>query len=121
MAIAHQGLTELRVVNSMHERKQVMSDLSGGFIALPGGFGTLEEFFEIATWSQLGLVKKPCGIMNIEGYYDGLLSLLDHAVRERFVHPGHRAMILEETEPERMIDAISQHLPPSINKLLEPD
>ncbi len=121
MAMAHRGLTELRVVRSMHERKQLMSDLSDGFLALPGGFGTLEELCEIATWSQLALHRKPCGILNIEGYYDGLLSLFNHAVRERFLHPAHRDMILEETDPDRILDAISSHSPPTVAKLLDRD
>ncbi len=119
MPIAHEKLTELRVANSMHEQKQAMSDLSDAFLALPGGFGTLDEFCEIVTWSQLGLHRKPCGVLNVEGYYDALLSLFDHAVRERFVHPGHRDMILRGTDPDLILDALLSHSPPTINKRLD--
>ena len=82
--VGHQGLTELRVVGSMHERKALMADLAEGFIALPGGYGTFEEFCEVVTWSQLGLHAKPCGVLNVEKYYDPLLALFDHAVKEGF-------------------------------------
>ena len=88
--VGHRGLTDLRVVNSMHERKALMSDLSDGFIALPGGFGTLEEFCEVVTWSQLGLQSKPCGLLNIENYYAPLLELFDRAVRQGFLSPLNR-------------------------------
>jgi len=87
---AHHGLTELRVVGSMHERKALMAELSDGFIAMPGGYGTFEEFCEILTWTQLGLQQKPCGLLNVEGFYDHLLNLFDHAVAEQFVKPDHR-------------------------------
>jgi uncharacterized protein (TIGR00730 family) len=119
--IAHEKLTQLHVANSMHEQKQLMSDLADAFLALPGGFGTFDELCEIATWSQLGLHRKPCGVLNVEGYYDALLSLFDHAVRERFLHPGHRDMILRETDPDRMLDALLSHSPPIINKRLDGD
>ena len=92
--VAHSGLTELRVTASMHERKATMAALAEGFIALPGGLGTLEEFAEIVTWAQLGLHAKPTGLLNLLGYYDGLLRFLDHATHERFVRPDHREMIL---------------------------
>ena len=92
--VAHSGLTELRVTGSMHERKATMAGLAEGFIALPGGLGTLEEFAEIVTWAQLGLHAKPTGLLNLLGYYDGLLRFLDHATHERFVRPDHREMIL---------------------------
>ena len=101
--VAHNGLTELKVVASMHERKQVMMDLSDGFIALPGGLGTQEELFEVLTWSQLGLHKKPCGLLNVEGYYDKLCSFLDHAVEEQFVKTYHREMLLVEDSPEKLL------------------
>lgn len=92
--IAHPGLTELHVVGSMHERKALMNELSDGFVALPGGLGTLEEFAEIVTWSQLGLHHKPTGLLNTAGYYDLLLAFLDHAVRERFLREDDRALVL---------------------------
>jgi uncharacterized protein (TIGR00730 family) len=106
--VAHASLTDLQVVASMHERKARMADLSDAFIALPGGFGTLEEFCEVLTWSQLGLHRKPCGLVNVDGYYDPLLALLDHAVTERFVRPEHRALVLEATEPERLLDLLAE-------------
>jgi len=92
--VAHPGLSDLRVTGSMHERKALMAELSDGFIALPGGLGTLEEFAEIVTWAQLGLHAKPTGLLNLLGYYDELLRFLDHATQERFVRPGHREQIL---------------------------
>jgi uncharacterized protein (TIGR00730 family) len=101
--VSHNGLTELKVVASMHERKQVMMDLSDGFIALPGGLGTQEELFEVLTWSQLGFHEKPCGLLNVEGYYDMLCSFLDHAVDEQFVKTHHREMLLVEDSPEKLL------------------
>lgn len=101
--IAHPGLTELRVVGSMHERKAIMADLSDGFIALPGGYGTLDEFCEILTWTQIGLQHKPIGMLNVDGYFDRLLDLFDHAVREQFVKPHHRDMILIDDQPDSLI------------------
>src|SRR3954464_12082838 len=91
---AHQGVTEFRVVDTMHQRKAMMNELSDAFIALPGGFGTLDEFFEILTWSQLGIHHKTCGLLNVSGYFDRLLSMLDHAVEERFVRPSHRELVI---------------------------
>ncbi|GJM05232.1 MAG: cytokinin riboside 5'-monophosphate phosphoribohydrolase [marine bacterium B5-7] len=101
--IAHEGLTELKIVGSMHERKQEMMALSDGFIALPGGLGTQEELFEALTWSQLGIHKKPCGLLNVEGYYDKLCAFLDHAVEEQFVKTYHREMLLVEDSPEKLL------------------
>ena len=91
--VGHQGLTELRVVSSMHERKAIMSDLSETFIAMPGGFGTFEEFCEVVTWSQLGIQSKPCGLLNVAGYYEPLLQLFDHAVREGFLRAENRRLV----------------------------
>src|SRR4030095_16359047 len=99
--IAHTGLTELRVVQSMHERKQLMADLADTFVLLPGGLGSLEEFFEVWTWGQLGLHRKPCGLLNVEGYFDPLLAFLDRAVDERFIRPEHRQQVLVDRDPER--------------------
>ncbi len=104
--VAHSGLTELRVVDSMHERKATMAGLAEGFIALPGGLGTLEEFAEIVTWAQLGLHAKPTGLLNLLGYYDGLLRFLDHATQERFVRPGHREMILARPSAAELLAAM---------------
>jgi uncharacterized protein (TIGR00730 family) len=101
--IAHRGLSELRIVGSMHERKALMADLSDGFIAMPGGYGTLDEFCEILTWTQLGLQKKPVGILNVDGYFDRLLALFDHAVTEQFVKPMHRDMIVTDAAPQSLI------------------
>jgi hypothetical protein len=101
--VGHLGLTELRIVGSMHERKGLMSDLSGGFIAMPGGFGTFEEFCEVVTWSQLGIQSKPCGLLNVGGYYDHLLALFDHAVDEGFLRQENRALVLENPDPERLL------------------
>jgi len=114
--VAHQGLADLRVVGSMHERKALMAELSSAFLALPGGFGTLEEFIEAMTWSQLGLHRKPCGLLNVCGYYDSLLALLDHAVEERFLRPENRALVLAETEAEPLIDKLLSHQAPYVDK-----
>jgi len=102
--VAHRGLSELRVVQSMHERKAVMADLSDGFIAMPGGIGTMEEFFEVLSWSQLGLHDKPCGLLNIGGYYDHLIRFMNHAVDQEFLKPKHRALLIVEEEPSRLLD-----------------
>jgi uncharacterized protein (TIGR00730 family) len=101
--IAHRGLTELRVVGSMHERKALMAELSDAFIAAPGGYGTLDEFCEILTWTQLGLQRKPIGMLNVDGYFDRLLALFDHAVTEQFVKPMHRDMIVTDDTPQSLI------------------
>ncbi len=111
--VGHRGVTELHVVGSMHQRKQMMADLSDGFIALPGGLGTLEELFEALTWSQLSLHIKPCGLLNVDGFFDALLAYLDHARDQRFIKPVHRALLLEESDPaallERMLTYESTH------------
>ena len=101
--IAHQGLTELRIVGSMHERKALMADLSDAFIAMPGGFGTLDEFCEILTWTQLGLQQKPIGMLNVGGYFDRLLDAFDHAVAEQFVKRKHRDMIVTDNDVSSLI------------------
>jgi uncharacterized protein (TIGR00730 family) len=101
------------VVGSMHERKATMAALADGFIALPGGMGTLEEFAEVVTWSQLGLHAKPTGLLNLLGYYDDLLRFLDHAVAERFLRPGHRQLILADADPEGLLAAMAQGRPES--------
>ena len=104
--IAHPAIADLRVVESMHERKALMADLSDAFVALPGGVGTLEELFEVYTWNQLGLHAKPLGLFNVRGYYDGLARFLDHAVAERFVTRQHRAMLLVSEDLDALLDGL---------------
>ena len=104
--VGHKGLTRLHVVHSMHERKALMADLSDAFVALPGGFGTLEEFCEVITWTQLGLHAKPCGILNILGYYTLLLRMFDHAVEEGFLKPENRALVLARESPADLLRAL---------------
>jgi uncharacterized protein (TIGR00730 family) len=113
--VAHHGLTELRVTASMHERKALMADLADGFVALPGGLGTLEELAEILTWSQLGLQSKPCGLLDVEGFFDPLLAFLDHTVAERFVSAEHRALVLAADRPDVLLDRLAgwQARPPA--------
>ncbi len=113
--LAFAALKDLRVVGSMHERKALMAELSDGFIALPGGLGTIEEFFEVLTWSQLGMHKKPCGILNIEHYFDRLLGFLDLAVVEKFIQPEHRSMILVDENPEALLEKFEAYLPPDVD------
>lgn len=117
--VAHTGLSDLRVVSSMHERKSLMADLADAFIALPGGLGTLEEFCEIATWTQLGFHQKACGLLNIEGFYDGLLSFLDHATGEGFIRSEHRKIVLTGKDPAELIEALSQFAMPTVHKWIE--
>ena len=117
--LAHRGLTELRVVGSMHERKALMSELSDAFIALPGGIGTLEEWFEVWTWSQLGFQPKPCGMLNVAGYYDHLLAFLDHMTTERFLSPPHRSMAIVEERADRLLDRLASYQPPRAAKWIE--
>jgi len=104
--ISHTGLTELHITTSMHERKTKMAELSDAFAVLPGGIGTLEETFEIATWAQLGLHQKPIGLLNVENYYDGLKGFLDHQVQEKFVKPAHRDLLIFEKQAGQLIDRL---------------
>jgi uncharacterized protein (TIGR00730 family) len=112
--IGHTRISELRVVGSMHERKALMADLSDAFVALPGGAGTLEELFEVYTWAQLGLHDKPCGLLDVEGYYAGLAQFLEHAVRERFLRPEHLELLMVEREPRRLIDRLLDFEPTAV-------
>lgn len=115
---AHTGIPNLIVVASMHQRKSQMADMSDGFIALPGGIGTLEGFFEILTWAQLGIHAKPSGILNVEGYFDGLIGFLDHAVREGFLTEGHRDAIIVESRSDRLLDRMRAYTPPEGEKFM---
>lgn len=110
--LAHDDLTELRVVNSMHERKALMAELSDAVIALPGGFGTFEELFETITWSQLGIHRKAIGLLNVGGFYDGLLNLVEHAIEEGFVMSADREMFLHATTPDVLLDRLVGYEPP---------
>ena len=105
--IAHQRLSELRVVSSMHERKAMMAELSDAFIALPGGFGTFEEFCEAITWTQLGLHRKRCGLLNVDGFYDPLLALFDRAVTDGFLKAANRALVADDASPAALLDKVS--------------
>ena len=109
--VAHRGVTELLIVETMHERKALMNDLSDAFIALPGGFGTLDEFFEVLTWSQLGFHGKPCALLNVAGYYDRMLAMLDHAVTERLLRPAHRELVIADTDPSRLLQRLGAFPP----------
>ncbi len=119
--IGHTGLTKLHVVSSMHDRKALMAELSDAFIALPGGYGTFEEFCEILTWAQLGLHQKPQGLLNVEGYYELLLRLFDQAVTEQFLKPELRSLVVESSEPEHLLDLLSNYQPPKVNKWIRRD
>jgi len=114
--VAHSGLTSLHVVESMHDRKALMTELSDAFIALPGGFGTLDELFETLTWAQLQFHSKPIGLLNVNGFFNSLLSFCDRAVEERFVHPLHRAMIHSCADPAALLDEMSKYVPPDAGK-----
>ncbi len=117
--LAHPGLTELRIVASMHERKALMAELADGFVALPGGLGTMEELCEVLTWNQLGIMAKPCGLMNTLGYYDTLAAFLDHAVAQRFVKEEQRRAVLLEEEPERLLERLDACRMPTVEKWLD--
>lgn len=117
--VAHASLTELHITRSMHERKTMMAERSDGFIALPGGIGTMEEIFEIWTWAQLGLHHKPCGLLNVAGYYDPLRTFLDHTVRENFVHSTVRGMLMVEEDPEALLERFATYQSPRMKQWVE--
>lgn len=119
--VAHKNLDELIVVDSMHERKARMADLSDGFIALPGGWGTFEEIFEMLTWAQLGHHEKPCGLVNVESYYDELFSFLDKAIEQKFVKEAFRPMMMMEESPARLLDRFSVYQAPRVKKWIGPE
>jgi hypothetical protein len=114
--LAHGDVTELIIVRSMHERKAKMAELSDAFIAMPGGYGTFEEFCEIITWAQLGLHRKPCGILNVDGYYDPLLALFDRAVAEGFLKPTNRRLVVQHTDPAGLVDMLASYTLPKTEK-----
>jgi uncharacterized protein (TIGR00730 family) len=114
--LAHREISQLHVVDSMHQRKALMAELSDGFIALPGGFGTLEEFCEVVTWTQLGIHLKPCGLLNVEGFYDGLLAFLAHALREEFLRPTHFEIVVTSSEPDDLISRVLNWRPPDVTR-----
>jgi uncharacterized protein (TIGR00730 family) len=117
--IAHAGVADLRIVGSMHERKALMADLSDGFVALPGGMGTLEELFEVYTWTQLGLHSKPLGLLDVRAYFAKLAAFLDHAVAERFVTVEHREMLVVESRAEALLEAFRRWRPPARSKWID--
>lgn len=117
--VAHTGLGDLRVVRSMHERKALMAELSDGFIAMPGGWGTLEELFEVLTWAQLGLHTKPCGLLNVDGYFDPLLAFLTHASDEQFVRREHDQWLVVAHRPEELLDRFASFRPPQVRKWID--
>jgi len=117
--VAHQDLSRLDITESMHERKAAMAEASDGFIMLPGGLGTLEEFFEAATWTQLGIQDKPCGILNVCGYFDPLIALLDHSVEQRFLRREHRELVVVDSEPESLLNHLMSWEPVVVDKWLD--
>jgi uncharacterized protein (TIGR00730 family) len=119
--VAHAGLTELKVVGTMHERKALMVELADGFVAVPGGIGTLEELIEVYTWSQLGIHAKPIGVLDAEGFYTGLAGFLDHMVAEGFLRAEHRASMLSESDPGALLDRLEAWQPVRVHKWLDLD
>ena len=117
--VGHTGLTELHRVGSMHERKLKMAQLSDAFVALPGGVGTLEEIFEVFTWTQLGMQAKPCAFLDIDGYYAALFQFLDHMAAERFIRPEHLNVLLRERDPDLLLQRLRDHTPALIDKWLD--
>jgi uncharacterized protein (TIGR00730 family) len=118
--VEHRGIQDLREVGTMHERKQEMASLSDAFLAMPGGYGTMDEFCEVLTWSQLGLHRKPCGLLNVAGFFDPLLAFFDHAVAQGFLKPEHRALILDDADPLRLIDRLLKAHVPLVKKWITP-
>lgn len=117
--IEHRGASEMRVVGTMHERKTIMADLADSFVALPGGYGTLDELCEILTWAQLGLHRKPVGLLNVAGYFDSFLTFLDHTTTEGFVQSNYRALVLDDTDPAHLLDRLRAYQPPPVIKWMD--
>ena len=118
--LAHRGVTQLHVVASMHERKARMAELAEAFIALPGGYGTLEEFFEVVTWAQLGIHHKPIGLLNVAGYFDALATFVEHTIAEGFIRPEHRQLIVLAEHPAALLETLTHHAVPAIQPGLTP-
>lgn len=121
LEVEHRGVTQLHVVETMHERKALMADLSDAFLALPGGYGTLEEFCEVVTWSQLGVHRKPCGLLNTEGYFHPLLDFFDRSVTEGFLKPEHRELVLDSGDPEQLLQQLAEFHVPLLEKWITED
>jgi uncharacterized protein (TIGR00730 family) len=119
--VGHSGLTTLHVVDTMHQRKALMADLSSGFVALPGGLGTYEEFFEVLTWSQLGFHPKPCGVLNVDGYFEPLLDMVAHGVTEGFIRDRHQALVMHDSDAGRLLDRFSSFKPDAGDKWIWPE
>jgi len=119
--VAHYGLSELRVVTSMHERKAMMAELADGFIALPGGWGTLEEIFEMLTWAQLGFHEKPCGLLNVGGYYDNLVAFLENSFAQKFVKELYRPLLMTSDQPSALLDQFATYKAPKVRKWMDED
>lgn len=119
--LGHTGIQDLRIVKTMHERKALMAELSDGFIAMPGGIGTYEEFFEVLTWAQLGLHAKPCALLNVDGFYNPVLRLLEHAIEEHFVRRDHRELMVVETGAAALLDRMAAHHAPHLHKWIDKD
>jgi len=117
--VGHRGLSDLRIVETMHERKALMAELSDGFIAMPGGIGTLDEFFEIWTWAQLGVHRKPCGVFNVAGYFDPMLAMIDNMIARKFLRPEYRGMVIVESELSPLLARMASYDPPNIAKWLD--
>jgi uncharacterized protein (TIGR00730 family) len=117
--IVHKGLTNLHIVETMHERKALMAELSDAFVAMPGGFGTIDELFEIMTWNQLEIISKPVGLYNINGYFDSMLSFMDHAVREKFVRQEHRNNLIVDEDGESLLSRLISHIPVKAEKWID--
>jgi uncharacterized protein (TIGR00730 family) len=116
--VVHRGITHLEVVDSMHSRKARMAELADAFITLPGGIGTLEELFETLSWAQLGIHQKPVGLLNLNGFYDELLRFLDYVVKQGFIRPVHRNLLIVESDPEKLLERLNEFRPPLVSKWL---
>src|SRR5215208_4731889 len=117
--IAHPGITRIHLVTSMHRRKALMASLADGFLTLPGGYGTLEEFFEVLTWAQLGLHAKPCALLNVSAFFNPLLQLIDHAVTEGFIRPAHRELVLVDSALDSLLERMREYRPPAMHKWID--